>query len=227
MTASASGGMPGYTYTWSNNLGNLTSATVNPQVTSTYTVTVTDTCGNVSSQQVTVTVTSPIAAFTFDNATTNTIDFTNASSSSVVSWSWDFGDGNQGSGPSPSHTYPNVGATYTVTLCVTDNNGCTSCVTDVVTVYPDFYFWTPNAFTPNDDLLNNLYSGVGVGIDTYQMLIFDRWGELIFKSDDITKGWDGNYKGRPVPEGVYVVVFDVVAENGDKIHRVTHVSVIR
>jgi gliding motility-associated-like protein len=227
MTASASGGMPGYTYTWSNNLGNGTSASAAPTSSTTYTVTITDTCGNIVSQVVPVTVTSPIAAFTFANATTNTIDFTNTSSSNVVTWSWDFGDGNTGTGPSPSHTYPNVGATYTVTLCVTDAAGCQACVTDIITVYPDFYFWAPNAFTPNADLLNNTYSGVGVGIGKYQMLIFDRWGELLFKSDDISKGWDGNFKDAPVEEGVYIVVFDVVAENGEKIHRVTHVSVIR
>jgi gliding motility-associated-like protein len=227
MTATATGGMPGYTYTWSNNLGSGTSATVTATTSATYTVTVTDTCGNTVNQVVPVTVTSPTAAFTQHNATANTIDFTNASSSNVVTWSWDFGDGNQGSGPSPSHTYPSVGATYTVVLCVTDASGCTACVSDVVTIYPDFYFWAPNAFTPNGDLINNVYSGVGVGIGKYQMLIFDRWGELLFKSEDITKGWDGTCNGKLVEEGVYIVVFDVVAESGEKVHKVTHVSVIR
>jgi gliding motility-associated-like protein len=100
-------------------------------------------------------------------------------------------------------------------------------VSDVVTIYPDFYFWAPNAFTPNGDLINNVYSGVGVGIGKYQMLIFDRWGELLFKSEDITKGWDGTCNGKLVEEGVYIVVFDVVAESGEKVHKVTHVSVIR
>jgi gliding motility-associated-like protein len=227
MSATVIGGMPGYTYTWSNNLGNASTATVSPLVTSTYTVTVSDTCGNTVQQTVTVTVTHPTAGFNFSNATTNTIDFTNTSSSNVVTWSWDFGDGNTGTGPDPTHTYPNASGTFNVTLWVTDANGCRDSIMEVVTIFPDFYFYTPNAFTPNDDVHNNTYSGVGVGIDTYEMWIFDRWGELIYHTNDINKGWDGRYNGNPVEEGVYVAVFEVKSEAGEHVHKVTHVTLIR
>ncbi len=229
ISASATDGMPGYDYSWSNNLG--TAATANiipgPPTSTQYTVTVTDTCGNVSTQTAWVIVTQPLAAFTFSYATSNSVDFVNTSTP-TVSWFWDFGDGNTSTLQSPSHTYPNDQTyTFIVTLIVTDANGCTDTITETITIYPDFYFWAPNAFTPNGDPNNPYYGGEGIGVLKYEMTIFNRWGEMIFKSIDIATGWDGKYKGDIVGEDVYIAVFKVEGPNKTKIEKVTHVSVIR
>lgn len=229
ISANASGGLPGYSYAWSNNLGNLpiASSMTGPAVTTTYTVTVTDTCGNVSTQSVLVHVSQPLASFTHSYATVNSIDFTNTSTPAVT-YFWDFGDGNTSTLSNPSHTYPNDQTyTFQVMLVITDAFGCSDTVYDYITVYPDFYFWAPNAFTPNSDGHNNTYGGVGVAVLEYEMLIFNRWGELIFKSTQIDNRWDGTYNGSVVPEDTYVATFKIKGPNKIKIEKVTHVSVVR
>lgn len=64
----------------------------------------------------------------------------------------------------------------------------------------------PNAFTPNKDGLNEIFTGVGNNITTFQLEIWDRWGELLYSTTDINAGWDGYYKGKIVPNDVYVYV---------------------
>lgn len=230
LSVTPSGGMPGYQYSWSGNLGTTASITVNPLLNTTYTVYVTDTCGNQSQQTVTAYVTQPSAVLTYGFATVNTVDFNGAGSfSNIVSYSWNFGDGNTSTLQNPSHTYPNDQTyTFLVTLTVTDANGCTSTTTEVITIYPDFYFYTPNSFSPNGDGHNDYYTANGVGLQEYQLMIFNRWGELLYLTDDINKGWDGTFNGGEiVQEDVYIAVFDVLAPMNKKIHKVTHVSVIR
>lgn len=63
--------------------------------------------------------------------------------------------------------------------------------------------WVPNAFTPNEDGFNNIFLIGGGSIKTFEMDIFDRWGELIFHTKDLKNSWDGTYKGANCPVGVY------------------------
>lgn len=223
-------GMPGYSYLWNTPNGDTTS-TVNlspgPGQSTTYQVTITDTCGNTATGLVAVIVTQPTASFTYSFVTANSVDFMQTSSP-VVSYYWDFGDGNTSTQANPNHTYPNDQTYYfTVMLVVTDANGCSDTITEVVTIYPDFYFYTPNTVTPNGDGKNDTYTASGMGILEFQMMIFNRWGEMIFKSIDINQGWDGKYKGDLVQEDTYVAVFDIVGPNERKVHKVVNVNVIR
>jgi gliding motility-associated-like protein len=69
---------------------------------------------------------------------------------------------------------------------------------------PKYPLWIPNSFTPNGDGLNDIFKPETLAeIEDYTMLIFNRWGQLIFESKDINKGWDGKYKGKQVESGVY------------------------
>ncbi len=103
-------------------------------------------------------------------------------------------------------TEPQMTATYEgiYWVIVTDNNGCQA--TDSVLLQQcDLLLWMPNAFTPNGDGLNDVFlpkykNGVEI---TFQMLIFNKWGEQIFSTNNITKGWDGTYKGVICPEDLY------------------------
>ncbi|MEO8760809.1 MAG: PKD domain-containing protein [Bacteroidia bacterium] len=101
-------------------------------------------------------------------------------------------------------------ATYTVTQWVVNNLGCKDSITKEVVILPNFTFYIPNAFSPNGDGANEGFKGTGVGIDnkTYNLWVFDRWGNMLFYSDDLEKAWDGHMKGnadRPVlQEDVYV-----------------------
>jgi gliding motility-associated-like protein len=62
----------------------------------------------------------------------------------------------------------------------------------------------PNAFTPgNADDLNNTFQVKGVGIKAYRIVIYDRWGQEVFSSTDLTHSWDGTFNGEPSPQGMY------------------------
>jgi gliding motility-associated-like protein len=81
-----------------------------------------------------------------------------------------------------------------------------------VVVSPSIVLYIPNAFTPNGDGLNDIFQAKGYYIEKFDMWIFDRWGEEIFHSDDLLKGWDGTLKGKMSENGVYtwkVIAIDV------------------
>ena len=74
----------------------------------------------------------------------------------------------------------------------------------------------PNAFTPNNDNINDIFSPVyteGCPFRTYNMKIFSRWGELIFESNNIENGWDGTYRGQALPSDVYVYLINYAFED--------------
>jgi len=110
--------------------------------------------------------------------------------------------------PTFSHEFTSDNAqSYTVLQVVTNSFGCRDSIEQVIKINPAYTFYIPNAFTPNGDGTNETFKGTGIGIKNYTIMIFDRWGELIFQSDDMEKGWDGTFKGKgggKVQEGVYV-----------------------
>ena len=122
-------------------------------------------------------------------------------------WNWNFGDGSDSSSvfnPGP-HTYADTGV-YTITLIVSTQYNCIDTADETVIIEPDFVFYIPNAFTPNDDGVNDTFTGRGIFVHNFEMSIFDRWGNLVFFSDDINKPWDGKAnRGNEVAQGdVYI-----------------------
>ncbi|MFT4756986.1 MAG: gliding motility-associated-like protein [Vicingaceae bacterium] len=65
----------------------------------------------------------------------------------------------------------------------------------------------PNAFTPDQDGSNDKFGAVGINVEKYELKIFNRWGELLFESNNITHKWDGTHNGTAVAVGVYVYTF--------------------
>ena len=118
---------------------------------------------------------------------------------------WDFGDGiKDSSNVTPTHTYAAPG-TYTVNLIATNSFGCKDTILKTIDVKPGFTFYIPNAFSPNSDGVNDIFKGTGIGIKDYTLLIYDRWGNLVFKSTNLENGWDGTFKGSEVTlEDVFV-----------------------
>ncbi len=94
------------------------------------------------------------------------------------------------------------------TLMVTDFNDCKISAPFTVRDWCAPRIWIPNAFTPNapKDTLNNVFIPVGAYIQTFTMDIYNRWGELLFHSEDFTKGWDGTYRNKPATEDIYLYV---------------------
>ena len=96
--------------------------------------------------------------------------------------------------------------------------GANGCYThDTVTVIYDGSIYVANTFTPGGDGINDVFLAYGRDIVEFKMYIFNRWGEQLFFSDDITVGWDGTYKGKLVQTGTYVYkieYMDIVGDEG-------------
>jgi gliding motility-associated-like protein len=139
---------------------------------------------------------------------------------------WDFGDSTPVStDPSPSHTYASLG-TYDVTLMIVSPNGCVDTVHGSVKVEDNFSFYIPNSFSPNGDGVNDIFGGYGVAFDSYNMRIYNRWGELIYNTNDIEKPWTGTLKNGPVPNDTYVYRIELVDLHGQSHTFVGNVSVV-
>ena len=123
------------------------------------------------------------------------------------SYLWDFGDGSTSKEANPSHLYAQPG-TYNACLTVTSQFRCVDEICHTVVVDPDFTFYIPNAFSPNEDGVNDTFGGSGIGIKSYSLFIFDRWGNRIFVSEDLNKQWDGkaNSGSMIAQQDVYVYI---------------------
>ncbi len=132
-----------------------------------------------------------------------TIDFSNNSvSSESLVYNWNFDDGSNSSDKDPIHTYTATGV-YLVNLLATSPNGCESETTNEVIIHPDFAVYAPSAFTPNGDGMNDVFEVKGVGIKTYNLQVYSRWGELMYESNSLEDEWNGDYKGTLAPSGTY------------------------
>jgi gliding motility-associated-like protein len=228
LDANVTGGLPVYNFAWTPNVTSMDSVTVTPSSTTTYILSVTDACGYNLIDTVEVDVDPINAAFDYVFATNQTVTFNNLSSNAIAYY-WNFGDSSEDSvstDDNPEHYYATDGS-YTTTLVAENQNGCRDTVDMVLDIIPDFYFYFPNSFTPNKNDKNEMYTGYGSGVKSYRMRIFDRWGQLVFESNDMLVGWDGTYKGSPVARDSYVCVFDLESYAGKRSRRMGNVTVIR
>ena len=127
--------------------------------------------------------------------------------------------------PTCQSTSANPNRSFDYTVFFTDTNGCTT--SDIVHIdYPGILY-IPNTFTPDGSKFNEVFRAYGEGIKSFEMLIFNRWGELICTLDSMDDYWDGKYKGEICQDGTYtwVLTYD---DNTDEIKTITgHVNLIR
>ena len=178
----------------------------------------------------------PIADYTVNpnpsNVTEPLVYFTNQSID-YTKWWWLYGDNSPLDSVhlNPEHFYSDATAqTYYSVLLVANQYGCKDTAYVPVEIGPEFTFYIPNAFSPsNNDGINDYFNGMGIGIAKYEMWIFDRWGERIFYTDDIEKGWDGRVQGK-TKEGkqeVYVWKVKLTDVFGKKHEYIGHVTLLR
>jgi gliding motility-associated-like protein len=158
--------------------------------------------------------------------------FTDASyGTQIVSWNWYFMNSAQYTSnvQNPTFMYAEPG-TYAVALVVKSDKGCTDTIVRPLVVGEDFGIYVPNAFTPNDDGLNDIFQPKGFGIVKYELQIFDRWGERVFNTKTFEKGWDGKYLSRGgeiIEEGVYTWLINVTSVFGKAHELKGHVTLIK
>lgn len=160
--------------------------------------------------------------------------FTNNQSVGAFSYSWDFGDGQTSTDFEPVHTYLTEGI-YTITLAVTNPSGCvdTSRVESAVRVEKGAQILLPNAFTPgkdgpgSGDGENDVFLPLMRGVTEFQLMVFNRWGELLFESKSPETGWDGYYQGKLCQQDVYVYKLVAKYESGDVVTRMGDIHLMR
>lgn len=139
----------------------------------------------------------------------NTANFINTSNNGVI-YHWEFNVNNDLISTNEidfSFTFPEGIATlYPVTLWTESMDGCIDSVTYDVIVNPDINIYVPNTFTPDNDKFNDEWFVFLNGIDIYdfELIVFNRWGEVVWESRNPNEGWNGTYNGKPVPEGTYI-----------------------
>jgi gliding motility-associated-like protein len=104
---------------------------------------------------------------------------------------------------------------------VTNNLGCVDSVSE--TIFPPLSLYIPSAFTPNGDGKNDSFGAEGIGITRFKISIYNRWGELVFESEEVDKRWDA----KGVPEGVYVYVVSAVSLDNKPFKRSGTITVFR
>lgn len=152
---------------------------------------------------------------------------------------WDFGDGNTSTDPNPEHTYEQAGS-YDITLIAESNKGCrdTLVVESAVLIENGGKVQVPNAFTPsqfgpsNSEVVgpngkNDIFLPVFEGVTDFHMMVYNRWGEMLFESFDKNYGWNGYYKGRLCPKDAYVYKLELKFSDGNFKTVVGDVTLVR
>lgn len=148
-------------------------------------------------------------------AINDAISFTNTSTADHLSYNWDFGDGNTSTDENPTHAYVNEG-TYQITLTVGYAYGCSYSVSYTIIVGRGYEIEMPNAFTPNNDGVNDTFRPVYLGMKEVKMEVYDTWGGLLYVESSTTNtfiGWDGTVDGKAVENGNYIYQLTATARN--------------
>ncbi|MBN8702424.1 MAG: gliding motility-associated C-terminal domain-containing protein [Bacteroidetes bacterium] len=161
-----------------------------------------------------------------------TVEFTDLSIG-ANSWYWSFGTALDDTSivQNPTFSFYDPG-TYDVMLVVGNQYGCKpDTITHTIKVIEDYIMYIPNSFSPNGDNKNDTFIpiGMGINIDTYELLIFDRWGNLLFESRDINIGWDGKANGGGTIAQIDTYVWKIKLKDtvGNKHSFVGHVNILR
>ncbi|WP_171032512.1 PKD domain-containing protein [Winogradskyella algicola] len=216
--AMASGGVPPFTYNWSS--GTVSGANNELMTTDAdglVLLEVTDAQGCTTNYSLNVDI--PVlgdpdfelSSFGFSNfgvySISDPISFTNLATGDYLSVLWDFGDGSFSGEENPTHTYSAVGS-YVVTQTVTYPFGCV--YERVITLYIEqgYKLIMPDAFTPNEDGINDFFGPVYEGLNSLELNIYDTWGSLIYTEDDANfTGWDGKINDEVAENGNYYYTF--------------------
>lgn len=156
---------------------------------------------------------SPVADFSTSPSNPSNLSpevlFNDLSTGDLVQWFWNFGNGNT-SDKSHATTVFETPGLYDVQLVVTSANGCIDSLTRQITVNSIVNFYIPNAFSPNDDGVNDQFEIFPVGpLQEYKLTIFDRWGGTIYVSNNSSEFWGGDLpNGNKADIGVYTYLLE-------------------
>lgn len=153
------------------------------------------------------------------------------------SYVWNISDGARYVATDIHHTFADYGV-YNIELIAVDEFGCTDTAVRQVIVDPVLLFEAPDAFTPNTNgsgggyydpsaMNNDIFYLITDYVEKFRLLVYNRWGEVVFETFDPRQGWDGYYKGGLAPIGMYVWRADVTYVTGKEVTEVGNVTLLR
>jgi gliding motility-associated-like protein len=179
----------------------------------------------------------PVAAFDASPDITTVVDgqveFTNNTSNLANNtYAWDFGGLAYSYDVNPSYLFT-ISGEFFVTLVATSPEGCQDTEVKKVTINPDIVLYVPNAFTPGGDGLNDEFQiflpPTGVDFSTFSLTIYDRWGEVVYKTNDVTQSWNGakNNSGNIMKQDTYVYKISFMDEKKKYYEKLGYVTMLR
>lgn len=242
--SSTSTGGGGTINTWLWNFGDNTTATAqNPSKTyttaNTFTVklnvTTADGCKDSTTRTVNVLPVLNAPAVVTGTITANSIQFTWAAVAGAIGYEVSV-DGSSFTSPSSGTTglshvvsglQPNQTVNITVRALGTLPCQAATGTASGITLLPDVGIFVPNTFTPNGDGRNDIVRVYGNYIKSLNFQIYNQWGEKVFETNDINGGWNGLYKNKPQPVGVYIYVLRVENTNGEIVNKRGSINLIK
>lgn len=159
------------------------------------------------------------------NMYTNLFEFSNLSIG-ADSYYWDFNDGNYTTMDNPNHSYSDTG-NYNVTLISSTIQGCSDTILKSLRVDAVTSIYAPNTFTPNGDQQNDIFKIEGYNIEEIELLIFDRWGLLLYSGIGLNPQWDGKHKGKDVQQDTYIWKAEIKDGFGRRKSLTGHINLLR
>jgi gliding motility-associated-like protein len=225
----------GASYAWSN-AANTDTTTVSPLTTTTYSVTVTD-AHSCSATATGTIIVNPLPTLSVGPDTVICTELSynipGLSSASSIIWAPDSGLSNANIIAPVFHYPDSMNFTYTV-IAIDTVTGCTDTVhLNIVSQICVSYIDGPQAFSPNGDNSNDFYTLFSSHIASYQIRIYNRWGEMVYESTDLTalndmnKGWDGTYQGKPQSVGTFVYYLTATDNFNNQITKKGNITLLR
>ena len=230
-SAIPSNGYYPYHYLWSNVPASTTQTATNLAA-GTYTVQVRDSLLCMATTSVTVINQNDILHSTFETQPSGTLYSLDPITISIfpdAGWALNSGylsDGTVLNGLSIHHIFQQSG-NYTATYYFTSTHGCVDTVSYDVLITDYMTLYIPNAFTPNGDGKNDVFRAEGTFIQSFEMYIYDRWGNLVTTLNDIDAVWNGSYKGKEALIDIYVYKGTAVDISGNQISFKGQISLVR
>lgn len=186
-------------------------------------------CNQTDSMSRTITISSsPTAAFTATpfQPETNVPTTFNNQSQEAIRYFWNFGDGTNSTEKDPVHQFPRTGS-FNVCLTAYNAQGCYDVVCKSISSKVEPLADLPTGFSPNGDGKNDVLYVRGYGIQTMSLKIFNRWGQMVFESQNQSQGWDGTYLGEAQEMDAYAYVLEITFTDGSHMRKQGNVTLLR
>ena len=153
------------------------------------------------------------------------VAFNNLSINAVM-YNWNFSDGGTSTEINAQHVFTEL-STYEVCLTATNSNGCSDTYCRLVEAEGEGIIDIPTGFTPNEDGINDILFVKGFGITNMNLLVFNRWGEVVFQTTDYKEGWNGIYHGKLQEMEVYIYTLTGSFADGVLFEKQGNVTLLR